>query len=460
MRVALNTWSLGVGLFKPHIVAGLLLCASLLATAGCTHMQLRRSTVGQATTLTELQYQQVLNNLAMAYCDPYVLPSLIALKSGTTQTADTGTGGILPSAEPNAVIAPAITGSRTIVEQWSTTPITDDTTLALLSMAYRRALGFAELMDKKQANELAHALIGQIPTTADSSLEGNVLAQILKCHIPDAGLSPVHLMPKLEDGQLVVRLYAPGQFREWKAHTNKSGTRLSIEGTWIADDQVRNTAPAEADHCENGINVRGRELNFEFSDIDLPQPVVPWQGESEPGQEMGRGLDGMVTIRLEMVSPPDSQPTEWREQDSPTLAVQEEINGRIATRQFLSVMESVTNTLDWQMLEENPKCKNYFRPFNGWTASSVAQEAIYGVNETQETLEAIHSGWYCVGCKRQVPASALYVGHFRDRYVWVECGHSKELAEFTLAVLQISGLIRDRQVVNAPAGVQFSPATH
>jgi hypothetical protein len=421
-------------------------------------MQLRRSTVGQATTLTELQYQQVLNNLAMAYCDPYVLPSLISIKSGTTQTADTGTGGILPSAEPNAVIAPAITGSRTIVEQWSTTPITDDATLDLLNMVYRRALGFDVLMDKKKANDLAHALIGQIPTTADSSLEGEVLAQILRCHIQDAGLSPVQLTPIVEGDQLVVRLYAPGKFREWKAHTNRSGTRLTIAGTWIADDEHRDNTSADGDRCATGIDVRGRELSFEFCDIDLPQPVVAWHGESEPGQAMEHGLDGMIIIRLETVNPPDSQPPEWREQDSPTLAVQEEINGRIATRQFLSVMESVTNTLDWQMLEENPKCKNYFRPFNGWTASSIAQECIYAVNETQETLEGIHSGWYCVGCKRQVPANALYVGHFRDTYVWVECGRTKELAEFTLAVLQISGLIRDRQVVNAPAGVQFSPA--
>jgi hypothetical protein len=450
---------LGVRLLKTPTVVNLLLCVCSLAAAGCTHMQLRRSTVGQATTLTELQYQQVLNNLAMAYCDPYVLPSLIAIKSGTTQTADTGTGGFLPIAEPNAVIAPTLTGSRTIVEQWSTTPITDDTTLDLLNMAYRRALGFDELMDKRKANDLAHALIGQIPTTADSSLEGEVLAQILKAHIQDAGLSPVQLTPKVMGDKLAMRLYAPGKISQWKAHTNKSGTRLTVEGTWSAGPEVSHAVSSDSDHCETGVNVCGRELRFEFRDVDLPQAVVPWIGESEPTPETEQGTDGLLTICLEIVKPAKPSPLDWREQDSPTLAVQEEVNARIATRQFLSIMEAVTNTLDWQMLEDNPLCQHYFRPFNGWTASSVAQEIIYEVNETQETLEGIHGGWYCVGCKRQVPADALYVGHFRDCYVWVERGHTKELADFTLAVLQLSGLIRDRQVVNAPSGVQFSPAT-
>jgi hypothetical protein len=459
-RVALTPGMLGVRLLKPPIVVHLLLCVSSLAAAGCTNMQLRRSTVGQATTVTELQYQQILNNLAMSYCDPYVLPSLISIKSGTTQAADTGTAGVLPAAEPNALIAPTLTGSRTIVEQWSTAPITDDTTLDLLNMAYRRALGFAELMDKKKANDLAHALIGQIPTTADSSLEGEVLAQILKAHIQDIGLSPVHLQPKvLDNGKLENRFYVPGKICQWKAHTDRSGTRLTVEGLWTAGDDCGKCKPPESDRCQTGVNACGQEFRFEFRDVDLPQAVTRWAGESEPDLDMGPGPAGMLTICLDIVNPTSPPEPEWREQDSPTLAVQEEANARIATRQFLSIMETVTNTLDWQMLEDNPKCPHYFRPFNGWTASSVAQEIIYQVNETQETLEGIHPGWYCVGCKRDVPCDALYVGHFRDCYVWVERGHTKELAEFTLAVLQLSGLILDRQVINAPSGVQFSPAT-
>ncbi|HEX4143152.1 MAG TPA: hypothetical protein VHY91_06350 [Pirellulales bacterium] len=443
-------------LFKPHIALTLLLCATALAAAGCTHMQLRRSTVGQATTLTELQYQQVLNNLAMAYCDPYVLPSLIALKSGTTQTADTGTGGILPSAETNSLIAPSLTGSRTIVEQWSTTPITDDTTLGLLSMAYRRALGFAELMDKKQANDLAHELIGQIPTTADLSLEGEVLAKILNAHAENAHPSPVQLQPKVECGKMEVRFYVPGKIGNWEAHTDESGKHLTVEGTWTPSPRCVKCKKSGCDRCE--LSASAKQLQFEFRDIDLPQAVAPWAGESAANVLLGEGPESILVICLDTVKTEEPEKAEWRTQGDPHLSTAEEIDARLASRQFLAVMEAINDTLDWTVLEDNPKCPPYFRPFKDWAPSAVAQEIIYEVNETQETLEGIHPGWYCVGCKRQVPSDALYVGHFRDCYVWVERGHTKELAEFTCAVLQLSGLIKDRQVVNSPSGVQFSPA--
>jgi hypothetical protein len=45
---------------------------------------------------------------------------LISIKNGTTQAADTGTGGVLPGAETNVLVQPLLTGTRTIVEQWST----------------------------------------------------------------------------------------------------------------------------------------------------------------------------------------------------------------------------------------------------------------------------------------------------------------------------------------------------
>jgi len=47
-----------------------------LAAFGCTDAQLRRSTVRQASTLSELQYQQVLENLATLCVDPNVLPGM------------------------------------------------------------------------------------------------------------------------------------------------------------------------------------------------------------------------------------------------------------------------------------------------------------------------------------------------------------------------------------------------
>ena len=64
-----------------------------LFSSGCAYVQLRKSTLRQASTITELQYQQVLNNLAMLSYDPFALPTMLALKNGTAQVADSGKRG-------------------------------------------------------------------------------------------------------------------------------------------------------------------------------------------------------------------------------------------------------------------------------------------------------------------------------------------------------------------------------
>ena len=52
--------------------------ASLIAIAalssGCTHLQLSRSTLRQAGAITDLEYKQVVSNLAAYHCNPDVLP--------------------------------------------------------------------------------------------------------------------------------------------------------------------------------------------------------------------------------------------------------------------------------------------------------------------------------------------------------------------------------------------------
>jgi len=44
-------------------------------------------------------------------------------------------------------------------------------------------------------------------------------------------------------------------------------------------------------------------------------------------------------------------------------------------------------------------------------------------------------GWFCVGCKKDVPKNACYVGHYGKTYIWVPPGGSDELALLTLTIL-------------------------
>jgi hypothetical protein len=46
-------------------------------------------------------------------------------------------------------------------------------------------------------------------------------------------------------------------------------------------------------------------------------------------------------------------------------------------------------------------------------------------------------GWYGVGCKKDVPKEACFVGHCGNTFVWVLPDNTEHLANFTLAILDI-----------------------
>ena len=66
---------------------------ALVCLSGCASGRLRQRTINQGCTLPELQYQQVLGNLAQFARNPGVLPWHVNLKEGTTQITDSVSGG-------------------------------------------------------------------------------------------------------------------------------------------------------------------------------------------------------------------------------------------------------------------------------------------------------------------------------------------------------------------------------
>ena len=136
---------------------------------GCTSTRLKNSTLSQAETLADLQYQQVLNNVAMYCVNPEALPSFVSLRDGSAQIADLGSASYLGDWHWAFASHPSILGSRTVVEQWGMSPLTDDNELQLLSIAFRRAVGHDESLenDRDFANDLAHELVKQMPDVDD-----------------------------------------------------------------------------------------------------------------------------------------------------------------------------------------------------------------------------------------------------------------------------------------------------
>ncbi|MHC5541052.1 hypothetical protein ACYOEI_22755, partial [Singulisphaera rosea] len=87
--------------------------------------RLRQRTINQASTLPDLQYQQVLDNLAQFTVNPATLPWHVNLKEGTSQITDSLSGGALVDLGPPVSTQPQLFGSRTVVAQWGMEPVID-----------------------------------------------------------------------------------------------------------------------------------------------------------------------------------------------------------------------------------------------------------------------------------------------------------------------------------------------
>jgi hypothetical protein len=124
---------------------------ALLSTlSGCTHIALQKDTLRTASTLTDLQYQQVLDNVARFHANPDTVPSFAVVTSGTVSILDTGGAGVSPTYSPTLTFSQQgggalpilsllfpFTVSRALTENWSLTPITDADNLRHLRCAFR-----------------------------------------------------------------------------------------------------------------------------------------------------------------------------------------------------------------------------------------------------------------------------------------------------------------------------------
>jgi hypothetical protein len=148
-------------------VARITFIIGLAALTGCTAGRLRQRTIHQGRTLPELQYQQVLDNLAQFATNPSALPWHVNLREGTTQITDSITGGAALDLGPPVTWFPQLLGSRTAVAQWGMSPVIDATELRLIRIAYRRAHGAPDMPSPEFLNELAHELKDQFASNAD-----------------------------------------------------------------------------------------------------------------------------------------------------------------------------------------------------------------------------------------------------------------------------------------------------
>ncbi|CAN5134393.1 hypothetical protein BH10PLA2_BH10PLA2_09850 [soil metagenome] len=127
-----------------------LFLASLPLFAGCqTHLALRDDTVSTTATLTDLNYQQVLNNVAMFVAQPSSMPSFAVVNSGTVTVADqktfNGSAAYAPTlsylqqsgGQPILNLIANPSSQRNVTENWSLLPVTDVDNLRRIRCAFQ-----------------------------------------------------------------------------------------------------------------------------------------------------------------------------------------------------------------------------------------------------------------------------------------------------------------------------------
>lgn len=129
---------------KPTIrfLIGALLC--LASCSGCTHMQLRRSTAHQIRTITDLQQQQIVDNLAMFIVNPHATPHFAVPAAGSAQVSDSASGATTLVWNPTTIVSEALNAaaSRSVSQNWTLAPINDPDRLELMRCAYQLAAGY------------------------------------------------------------------------------------------------------------------------------------------------------------------------------------------------------------------------------------------------------------------------------------------------------------------------------
>jgi hypothetical protein len=124
-----------------------LLLLVMLSSTGCTSLALRRNTVSQIESTTDLRYKAVLDNLAMLNDSPHSLPSYSVMLAGTTKILDQGSigsasnigretvgkaGATITHLQTETLDIPA---QRGISENWTLDPVTSPEKLKAIRMA-------------------------------------------------------------------------------------------------------------------------------------------------------------------------------------------------------------------------------------------------------------------------------------------------------------------------------------
>ncbi len=140
-RVGPRAWSL------------VLVALGLGSLAGCMHDQLRYTARRTSRTLPDLQYQQVIDNLALIAANPGYLPYLAVVGQGAVQVTDSGNSSLSLTMAPRTFTSTILgfAATRNVTGTWSVGTVTSPEKLRQMQLIYRQAAGRALAGDPSEA---------------------------------------------------------------------------------------------------------------------------------------------------------------------------------------------------------------------------------------------------------------------------------------------------------------------
>jgi hypothetical protein len=143
--MALNSW-------RRHGQGRVSCCLWIMALVlmpGCMNQQLRLTTRRTLNILPDLQYQQIVDNLAAIASNPGYLPYLAVAGHGSVQVTDIGNGTLGLNWSPSALTSTmlGLGASRNVTGTWSLGTITSPEKIRSMQAVYERAILGASVGD-------------------------------------------------------------------------------------------------------------------------------------------------------------------------------------------------------------------------------------------------------------------------------------------------------------------------
>ena len=176
-------------------LAGIAL-ALAVCCSGCGALGLRRQAIVQGSTVADIQYKQVLDNLAAFSCNPDGLAWHVKVTGGVVQVADQGSGFLGANLGGPGALTPNLGLQRNVLNQWNLDPVIEADDLELLEIAYRKALNpldpdgsiksdaYEKICDLANGFHitLTHEVANELLETMKQGAMGDKLARLERVH--------------------------------------------------------------------------------------------------------------------------------------------------------------------------------------------------------------------------------------------------------------------------------------